>query len=117
GNARLRKLAGVLGPTYLRVSGTWANATWFSDADVPASTNPPKGFNGILTRGQWKGVVDFARAANAEIITSFAMSDGTRNAAGAWMPEQASALLSYTKSIGGRIAAAEFMNEPNAAGR
>src|SRR6187399_196394 len=28
-NPRLRKLAAALGPAYLRVSGTWANATFF----------------------------------------------------------------------------------------
>jgi hypothetical protein len=117
GRARLRKLAAALGPAYVRVSGTWANTTYFHDADSPALTTPPTGFNGVLARAQWKGVVDFAHAVNAEIITSFAMSSGTRNAEGVWMPEQARAFLSYTKSIGGRIAAAEFMNEPNFADR
>ena len=28
-NARLRKLAAALGPAYVRVSGTWANTTYF----------------------------------------------------------------------------------------
>ncbi|HSU31902.1 MAG TPA: hypothetical protein VLJ11_11765 [Bryobacteraceae bacterium] len=112
GNARLRKLAAALGPAYVRVSGTWANTTYFQDAEGPAPANPPKGFNGVLTREQWKGVVDFAHAVNAEIITSFATSAGTRNAEGLWTPDQARTFLSYTKSIGGRIAAAEFMNEP-----
>src|SRR5262245_36016117 len=28
-NPRLRKLAAALGPAYLRVSGTWANTTYF----------------------------------------------------------------------------------------
>src|SRR5262249_42520508 len=55
-NARLRGLAGALGPAYLRVSGTWANATYFDDAPDRAAS-PPKGFNGVLRRGQWKGVV------------------------------------------------------------
>jgi heparanase len=112
-NARLRKLAAALGPAYVRVSGTWANTSYFYDADGPAPASPPKGFNGVLTREQWKGVIDFAHAANAQIITSFATSAGTRNAEGVWTPDQAGALLSYTKSLGGRIAAAEFMNEPN----
>lgn len=114
-NARLRKLAKALGPTYVRVSGTWANTTYFQDTDGAAPPTPPKGFNGVLTRAQWKGVIDFAKAANAEIITSFAISAGTRNAEGAWTPEQAQTFLSYTKSAGGTIAAAEFMNEPNLA--
>jgi heparanase 1 len=115
GNSRLRKLAAALGPAYLRVSGTWANTTYFHNADGPAPTAPPKGFNGVLSRDQWKGVIDFARAANAAIITSFATSAGARNAEGVWMPDQARALLSYTKWAGGRIAAVEFMNEPNLA--
>lgn len=112
-NARLRKLAAALGPTYVRVSGTWANSTYFYDAAGPAPTTPPKGFKGVLTREQWKSVVDFAHAVNAEIITSFATSVGTRNAEGVWTPDQARAFLLYTKSVGGKIAAAEFMNEPN----
>ena len=32
-NARLRKLASALAPAYLRVSGTWANTTYFADSD------------------------------------------------------------------------------------
>ncbi len=114
-NARLRKLAAALGPTYLRVSGTWANTTYFQDSDEPAPATPPKGFNGVLTRRQWRGIVDFAHAANAEIVTSFAISPGTRDAAGVWTPDQARQVVDYTKSIGGHIAAAEFMNEPNIA--
>jgi hypothetical protein len=114
-NARLRKLAAALGPAYLRVSGTWANTTFFQDSDGPAPTTPPEGFNGVLTRRQWKGVVDFSHAVNAEIVTSFAISPGTRDAAGVWTPTQAQQFVAYTKSVGGRIAAAEFMNEPNIA--
>jgi heparanase 1 len=48
-------------------------------------------------------------------VISFAVSPGTRDAAGVWKPDQASRLLTYTRSIGGSIAAAEFMNEPNLA--
>lgn len=114
-NSRLRKLSAALGPAYVRVSGTWANTTYFHDSARPAPATPPTGFNGVLTRTQWKGVVDFARAANAEIVTSFAISPGVRHADGLWTPDQARAFLDYTKSIGGNIAAAEFMNEPNLA--
>ncbi len=113
-NARLRKLASALAPAYLRVSGTWANATWFADSDVAPSA-PPAGFNGVLTRQQWRGVIDFSRAVGTRIVTSFAISPGTRDAAGVWTPDQARRLLDYTRSVGGSIAAAEFMNEPNLA--
>lgn len=48
-NALLRKLAAALGPAYVRVSGTWANTTYFPKTDqAPAS--PPPGFGGVLTR-------------------------------------------------------------------
>jgi heparanase len=110
-NPRLRKLAAALGPAYLRVSGTWANSTYFADADQTPSS-PPPGFKDVLSRQQWKGVVDFAAAVDAEIVTSMAISAGARNAAGAWTAEQARHLIDFTRSVGGRIAAAEFMNEP-----
>jgi hypothetical protein len=113
-NARLRKLASALAPAYLRVSGTWANATWFADSEVAPSA-PSAGFNGILTRPQWRGVIDFSHAVGTPIVTSFAISPGTRDAAGVWTPDQARRLLDYTRSVGGSIAAAEFMNEPNLA--
>jgi hypothetical protein len=112
-NARLRKLAAALGPAYVRVSGTWANSVYFHDSDDPPPATPPKGFTSILTRDEWKEVVDFAQAVNAKIMTSFAISEGVRNAADIWTTDQARSLLTYTKSVGGEIAAVEFFNEPN----
>lgn len=114
-NARLRRLAAALGPAYVRISGTWANSAYFQDSDAPAPATAPDGFQGVLTRAQWKGAVEFARAADARIVTSFAISKGVRNAAGAWTPDQAAKLLAYTKSVGGEVAAAEFFNEPTMA--
>jgi len=110
-NPRLRRLAAALGPAYVRVSGTWANTTYFPPSDQAPKT-PPAGFNGVLTHEQWKGVVDFAKAVNAEIVTSVATSPGARDATGAWTPDQTRRFFAYTRSVGGRIAAAEFMNEP-----
>jgi hypothetical protein len=48
-------------------------------------------------------------------VTSFAISPGTRDPAGVWTPDQARRFLAYNRSIGGTIAAVEFMNEPNLA--
>ncbi len=115
-NSRLRKLAEALGPSYVRVSGTWANSTYFQDDDKPAAAQPPAGFKTVLTRAEWKGVIDFARAADAQIVTSVAISDGTRNDAGAWSPDQATKFFEFTKRAGGNIAASEFMNEPTIPG-
>ena len=71
-DTRLRKLAAALGPIYLRVSGGWANSVFFQDK----GTTIPKGFNGLLTRAQWKGVIDFSKAVDAKLVTSFAISGG-----------------------------------------
>jgi len=115
-NPRLRKLAAALGPAYVRVSGTWANSTYFQDSDDPAPAAPPAGFGGVLTQKQWKGVVDFSHAVDAEIVTSFAISPGVRDSNGVWTPIEAKKFLTYTDSIGGKIAAAEMFNEPTFAG-
>ena len=71
-NPRLVKLAAALGPAYVRVSGTWANSAYFQDSDNPAGANAPSGFSGVLTRKEWKGVVNFSHAVGAEIVTSVA---------------------------------------------
>ncbi len=111
-NPQLRKLAAALGPAYVRVSGTWANSVYFQDSDSPPPASAPTGFNGILTRAQWKGVIDFAQAADARIVSSFTISAGVRDRSGLWTPGEAARWLSYTRAAGGRIAAAEFFNEP-----
>src|SRR3954468_19097140 len=113
-NPRLRKLAAALGPAYVRVSGTWANTTYFPETEQ-APAKPPPGFMGVLTQQQWKGMVDFAKAVDAEIVTSFATGQGTRDPSGVWTPELAKRWLDFTRAAGGRIAAAEWMNEPTLA--
>jgi len=115
-NPRLRKLAAGLAPSYVRVSGTWENTTYFHDSDGPAPATAPAGFNSVLTRPEWKGVVDFSKAVDAKIVTSFAISPGVRDAEGVWTPVEAKKVLSYTHEIGGSIAAAEMFNEPTFAG-
>ena len=112
-NARLRKLALALGPAYMRTSGTWANSVYFHDSDTPPPAKPPNGFQGVLTRGEWKGVIDFAQAVGAKLVTSFAISAGVRNADGVWTPDQARKFVAYTRSVGGDVVGAEFFNEPD----
>ena len=111
-NARLRTLASALSPAFVRVSGTWRNSTYFQDDDAPVLTTVPEGYKNVMTRAEWKGVVDFSRAVGADIVTSVSFSAGTRDANGNWTPDQAKAFFDYTKKIGGSIAATEFMNEP-----
>jgi heparanase 1 len=110
---RLLNLAKGLAPAYVRVSGTWANGIYFQDNDNPQMTKAPEGFVNILTRSEWKGVVDFLKATNGKLITSFAVSNGVRDANGIWTPIEAEKIAKYTKSLGGSIAGAELFNEPS----
>ena len=114
-NTRLRKLAAALGPAYVRVSGTWANSVFFQDTDAREAGPTPSGYQSVLTRAQWVGVIAFTSAVDAKLVTSFAISSGVRDADGIWTPAQAKPLVAYTKSIGGTIAAAELFNEPTIA--
>jgi hypothetical protein len=110
-DSRLRRFASALAPAYLRVSGTWANATFFAKSDK--APKPPAGYEGILTDRRWRDVIEFSRAIDAPLVISFAVSRGTRDKKGVWKPEQARQLVLATRSAGGRIVAAEFMNEPD----
>ena len=110
---KLRMLASALGPTYVRVSGTWANAVYFQDNDEPKLASPLEGYQNILTRKQWRGVLDFCNAVDGKLVTSFSISEGIRDENGNWTPAQVEPLLNYTKSLGGEIAAAALFNEPS----
>jgi heparanase len=109
---RIRALARALGPVYLRVSGTWANSTYLPAAGE-ASAAPAKGFSQLLTRDQWRGVIGFAKAVDAKIVTSFPASEGARAADGSWSPQQAQRLLDLTREAGGSLYGAELFNEPS----
>lgn len=73
----------------------------------------PFGFVNVLTRKQWKGVIDFVKATDSKLVTSFSVSNGVRNAYRVWTPKEVQIIVDYTHSIGGEIAAAELFNEPS----
>ncbi len=109
---KLIALARHLGPSLVRVSGTWANNTYL-EAPGETLSAPPTGFVQVLTRDQWKGVVAFSKAVDAPIVTSFAVSKGTRGPDGIWTTTQAQRLADLTHDAGGTLYAAEFFNETN----
>ena len=97
----------------MRVSGTWANNTYL-EAEGEHLQCPPAGYNpGLDPRAVDGNVVAFSKAADAPIVTSFAVSNGTRGADGVWTTEQAQRVLDLTREAGGSIYAAEFFNEAN----
>ena len=66
---RLRGLAKKLGPTWVRVSGTWATKTYY-DFDGVTGGKAPAGYASVLTREQWIGVLDFVRYVGAKLLIS-----------------------------------------------
>ncbi|TAN11648.1 MAG: hypothetical protein EPN37_16970 [Chitinophagaceae bacterium] len=69
---KLLNLAKGLGSAYVRVSGTRANGIYFQDNDEPKMAKAPAGFVNVLTRKEWKGVVNFIKATHSKLVTSFA---------------------------------------------
>jgi len=111
-NERLRKMAKELGVAWVRVSGTWANKTYY-DLDGKMGGKLPEGFQNLLTREQWIGVLDFVKAIDGKLLVSMANCPGTHSAEEPWTPEQAEMLFSLSREYGVPINAAEFTNEPN----
>ena len=111
-NPRLRKLARELGPVWIRVSGTWSTKTYY---DFEGTTNgvAPDGFQNILTKEQWLGVLDFVKAVGGKLLVSVANCEGIHSAHEPWNPSQAKLLFDLSREYGVPIDAAEFMNEPN----
>lgn len=112
-NKKIRTLAKAFGPIIIRISGSWANRTYY-DLDNHTNGIVPEGFEYVLTKEQWQGALDFAKEVNAQILISVANCIGVHeNGTGAWMPDQAKILWDYTEAQGMKIDYAEFMNEPN----
>ncbi len=109
---RLIAMAKHLGPALMRVSGTWSNNTYL-EAEGEHLSAIPAGYRQVLTRQQWRNVIAFSKAANAPIVTSFAVSGGTRGPDSVWTTTQAQRVADLTRAEGGTLYAAEFFNEPN----
>ena len=111
-NPRLIKLARELGTAWVRVSGTWANKTYY-DFDGHTGGKVPEGFQNLLTKDQWLSLLDFVKAVDGKLLVSIANCPGI-HAANEPMPfDQAELLFRTSKEYGVPISAAEFTNEPN----
>lgn len=111
-NTRLRSLARQLGPAWIRVSGTWATKTYY-DLDGSARGKVPAGYQSVLTREQWAGVLDFVRAVNGKLLISVSNCAGDHPDDGPLNLTQAQKIFAFSHAHGVDISAIEFMNEPN----
>lgn len=106
---KLRTLARGLGKSWVRVSGTWATKTYY-DFDGKGA---PAGFQNVLKKEQWIGVLDFVKAIDAKLLISVANCDGLHKHDEPWNPSEVEKIFKLTKEYGGHIDAVEFVNEPN----
>lgn len=111
-NPRLRKMARELGTAWVRVSGTWANKTYY-DLDNKCDGKVPEGYQNLLRREQWIGVLDFVKAIGGKLLVSMTNCPGVHNADEPYPLELAEKLFAFSKEYGVPIDAAEFTNEPN----
>ncbi len=110
-NEKLRYLALELSPAWIRVSGTWATKTYY-DFEGTTGGIPPKGYQSVLTKEQWIGVLDFVKAVNGKLLVSVSNCEGDHPNGGELDLTQAKKLFAFSAEYGVPIAAAEFTNEP-----
>lgn len=111
-NPRLIHLAKELGTAWIRVSGTWANKTYY-DFDGHCGGKVPEGFQNLLTKEKWLNLLDFVKAVDGKLLVSVANCPGIHKAEEPMPFDQADLLFRTSKEYGVPIAAAEFTNEPN----
>ena len=109
---KLRAMAKELGPVWVRVSGTWATKTYY-DFEGTTGGKAPEGYQSVLTKEQWLGVLDFCKFLGAKLLVSASNCQGDHKDGGPLDLTQIKKLFALTDSVGGTIDAFEFMNEPN----
>jgi hypothetical protein len=111
-NPRLRTLSKELGPVWIRISGTWATKTYY-DLDDTTGGTAPVGYQSVLTKEQWIGVLDFVRVVGGRLLVSVSNCAGDHPDGGPRDLTQAKRLFRFSSDYGVKIDAVEFMNEPN----
>ena len=112
-NPRLIKLAKELGTAWVRVSGTWANKTYYDFEGKYTDGQVPEGYQNVLTKAQWTNLLDFVKAVDGKLLVSFANCPGNHSKDEPWDTTQAKMLMDYSIEYGVPVSAAEFTNEPN----
>ena len=109
---KLRKLAKAIGPQWIRVSGSWATKTYY-DFDGATGGIAPEGFQSVLTKEQWIGVLDFVKFIGGKLLISMANCPGIHSREEEIKLDQAKLIFDFSKEYGVPVDAVEFVNEPN----
>jgi heparanase 1 len=109
----LRKLAGELAPSYLRVGGTESDKIFYDMSASPVTTAPAP-YVDVLTAAQWDAIDDFAKTLGFQVLFTIDAGPGPRAADLSWQPDNAKVLLQYAASKGTPMALWELGNEVDA---
>ena len=112
-NERLINLSKAFGPVWVRVSGTWANKTYYNFDGKYEPGVVPEGFQNVLQKDQWLSLLDFVKAVDGKLLISFANCPGIHDAETPWSPWQAKQIMDLSIEYGVPVNAVEFTNEPN----
>ena len=107
---KLRRMVSTIRPAILRVGGTDCDAYYFCEesgtCELPASyrntfvEDDTLRQEGVITQESVRRVADFAEGVDAEVLWCINMGPGPRDPdTGAWMPDNARALIRYAKSL------------------
>ena len=99
-------------PAYLRLSGTGANKTYYDLSNDPV-TEPPPGYQRVLTKAQWDGAMEFAERLGMKVWAGINTGPGPRDAEYRWLPANAREFLRYNVKKHYPLAVVEYGNEPN----
>ena len=103
-----------LAPAYLRIGGSESDKVYYDlQTGSTEPTAPPAGYQSVLTRGQWDALNAFALRNNLDVVFTLNAGPGSRSPAGAWNPQNASALVAYTSQKHYPVKVWELGNELN----
>jgi heparanase len=108
---QLRTLTQALAPAYLRVGGTEADHIYYGvTADAQ---DPPPPFELYMTQAHWDSLLEFIDSVGLDLYFTLNAGPGTRDANGAWTPDNALRLLQYASAEDNEVAVWELGNEVN----
>lgn len=98
-NERLRLLAKKLGSVWVRVSGSWATKTYY-DFEGTTGGKAPAGYQSVLTKEQWIGVLDCVKAVGGKLLISVSNCEGDHPNGGALDLTQTKKIFDFSHAYG-----------------
>ncbi len=108
----LRALAAELGPAMLRIGGTAADTVHYDLSETPG-TEAPEPYRLLLTRDDWARWADFAADLDLDLFFTLNVGPGPRDGDGAWVPDEARALMEHAGERDDPVVMWELGNEIN----